>query len=330
MIPAVIGYIVYTVFFNLVANVPAVGDFLLPEKISGSGVILGVFEDAEKPLGFVLSSFSEERLPENSDKPTPPILLPDAEPLEVSAESAVVFDAETDSILFQKDIHKLWPIASITKLMTALVFLDVNPGWDEIYRLKREDRREGGLIHIFTGEKMTVKDLFYSSLVGSENTATAALASAVGLTEGEFVAKMNEKAAALGLENTFFYDMVGLKENYSTAYEIALFARIALNNEEIRKAALSKNYQFATIEGRKKFIVNTDDLIDFFPKNGIELKGGKTGYNGKSGYCFAGDFVNHENREIITVVLGANDILSRFEETKKLVDWVYENYRWIK
>jgi D-alanyl-D-alanine carboxypeptidase len=221
------------------------------------------------------------------------------------------------------------PIASISKLMTALVFLDHNPGWDFVHEIKPEDRREGGKIYLTPGEKVKVKDLFYSSLVASDNIATMALVGSAGMTEDDFVAKMNEKAAALELKDTHFGDPLGLDDaNISTALEVARFAQAALSNEEIKKATLTKKYEFTTADGKKKTVYNTDNLLSIFPKDGVDLRGGKTGYTEAAGYCFVGEFTNQDGRDVISVVLGSGGKDDRFKFTSDMIRWIYDNYVW--
>jgi D-alanyl-D-alanine carboxypeptidase len=229
-------------------------------------------------------------------------------------------DCQNDNIIFEKNADQLWPIASITKLVTALVFLDYNQGWEKIYEIKSSDKREGGRIYLFTGDKVKVKDLFYFSLVGSDNTATT------GLTEKEFVQKMNEKMQRLDLTNTKFIDPIGLNNNnVSTAKEIAKFTKIALANKDICQASLSKKYEFTTLAGRKKVIYNTNELLNKYPDKEINLIGGKTGHMEAAGYCLVSKFKNNSH-EIITVVLGAASDYDRFSLTQRLVDEVYKNF----
>lgn len=269
---------------------------------------------------------AENGLPRNLNLP---VKKPAVGNLEISAASSAVIDCKSDAVLFGKQKDQIWPIASITKLAAALVFLEHNPGWDAIYQIKAGDKQEGGRIYLFTGEKVKVKDLFYFSLVGSDNTAAMALVRSTGLSDEEFINKMNEKARALGLKNTHFDDPVGLSAgNVSTAKEIAALARVAFADNDISAASLTKAYEFETLEGRKKKINNTDGLLDIFPQNGIKILGGKTGYIEASGYCFVGKFADHSGNEIISVVLGADSYNARFNQTKEMVEWVYENYQW--
>jgi len=245
---------------------------------------------------------------------------------DLSASNAAVLDCQNNSLLLAKRPDRSWPIASITKLATALVFLDYNPGWEKIYQIKEADRRDGGKIYLFTGEQVKVKDLFHFSLIGSDNTATIALVNSTGLSEEQFVAKMNDKMQSLGLKNTRFKDPAGLDDNnISTAREIALLTNLALAKNEISQASLTKKYEFITRAGRKKIIYNTNVLLDDFPQQGISLLGGKTGHINAAGYCLVSKFTNNSGQEIVTVVLGAANNSARFDQTKKLVDLVYNN-----
>jgi D-alanyl-D-alanine carboxypeptidase len=249
--------------------------------------------------------------------------------LNLSAQSAIAYDCEGNQLLYDQEGDKPSAIASITKLFTALVFIENNPGWDSVYQMKTSDRREGGRINLFTGEKVLIKDLFYTSLVASDNTATIALVNSIGITEEEFVKLMNLKAQQLNLKQTKFNDPVGLSnQNISTAREVAIFTREALSNKEIRQASVTKKYQFKTKEGRNKVVYNTDDLLDSLPKNSIRILGGKTGFIDAAGYCFVGQFTNSQGKEIVTVVLGSKSDKERFSQTVKLADWVYQSQIW--
>lgn len=245
------------------------------------------------------------------------------------SSSGIAVEMKSNTVLFAKSPDSQRSIASITKLMTAMVFLDTNPDWDEVYKITAEDKRDGGMIFLFTGDEIRIKDLFYSSLIASDNVATVALVHSTELSEEEFVVKMNEKAKSMGLKNTIFIDSTGLNNNnVSTAREVAVMAKQAFSKRDIRDAALKKEYQFLTIGGRQKKVISTDYLLDVFPNNGIKILGGKTGYNNSAGYCFTGKFTDLKGNEIITVVLGDEGKNSRFEQTYSLANWVYKNYNW--
>jgi len=256
-------------------------------------------------------------------------LKPDAPILSLAADKGAVLAAHGRIFFYQKNADEVQPIASITKLMTALVFLENNPGWDKIYTITGGDQVEGGILNLFPGDEVRIKDLFKTSLIASDNGATLALVHATGLDEKEFVKKMNEKARFLGLNRTRFIDSVGLSDrNVSTAREVALLAKAALEEEEISQATESKDYSFTTLNGKDKKIESTDYLLFDSEKNAFQVMGGKTGYTDKAGYCFAGRFKDGSGREVISVVLNSSGKNERFRESKSLVNWVFQNYIW--
>lgn len=258
-----------------------------------------------------------------------PCRVDGTEECEILSQSGAIIDSEKQIVLYGKNANEPRAIASITKLMTALVFLDYNPGWEEVYQIQKEDRRNGGTVYLYYGEKVRVKDLFHATLVGSANTATIALIQSTGMSEAEFVEKMNEKAIELGLNNTYFVDATGLDDgNVSTAEEVVKMAKAALSFIDIRQATIKKSYNFTTLEGTKKYIPSTDYLLENLPPNGIRIIGGKTGYTVAAGYCFVGEFVNDQGNEIIAAVLGSPSYAGRFEETKELAHWAFDNYEW--
>jgi len=259
------------------------------------------------------------------------ILNPQAGPVVISAERGAVLAANDHFFLFTERADEVQPIASITKLMTALVFLDNNPGWNQAYTITGADKVEGGRLNLFLGDRVTVKDLFYTSLVASDNGATLALVHASGLSEDEFVKKMNDKAADLGLKQTAFAEPVGLSENnVSTAREVALLAQAAFQRPEISEATTKADYEFQTLNGRDKRIESTDYLLFDSGEKSLTVLGGKTGYTDKAGYCFVGRLRNESGQEVISVVLNSQDKNGRFKDSQSLANWVFTNYHWNK
>jgi D-alanyl-D-alanine carboxypeptidase len=258
-----------------------------------------------------------------------PRLREGEEVIVVQAAGAAAIDIKSNKIIFSQDADRVLPIASITKLITALIFLEYNPGWDTTYKIRSSDRVEGGRIYLSAGEEVEVRDLFYSSLVGSANTATRALVSATGLSEEDFVGLMNKKMEELGLVNTKFFDPIGLSTaNVSTSNEIVRIASIAFEKQEISDATLTDRFEFNTVAGKKKIVENTDILLDIFPQNGLKILGGKTGFTNAAGYCFTGKFTDLNGHEIVSVVLGGSSYNSRFRETRELIEWIYRVFEW--
>ncbi len=251
--------------------------------------------------------------------------------VKISAEKSAVLMADDHFFLFTDNADEPQPIASITKLMTALVFLDYNPGWETTYIITEADKVEGGRLNLFLGDEVKIKDMFYTSLVASDNGATLALVHASGLSESEFISKMNERAADLGLKQTSFRDPVGLSEyNLSTAREVALMAQTAFKREEIRDATTKSVYEFTTVSGRDKRMESTDNLLSDSGDRKLRVLGGKTGYTERAGYCFVGRLQNEAGKEVISVVLNCQDKNGRFKDTKSLANWVFTNYSWSK
>ncbi|MEK7067532.1 MAG: serine hydrolase [Patescibacteria group bacterium] len=238
---------------------------------------------------------------------------------EVAARSAMVIDVESQKILYEKNSQEPITIASITKLVTALAALKQSPNFNQEYVMQAEDRREGGRINLFWGDKVTIKDLWHASLVGSDNTATIALVHALGFNEQDFVARMNQETRDLSLRHTNFVDPIGLStNNKSTSAEVAKIAAAAFAHEEIRQAVTQPRYILRTKQGKTRIIESTDDLLG--GSKSYQVLGGKTGSLGSAGFSFTGKFSQNE-REIISVVLGSNGVDTRFADTDALVNW---------
>lgn len=309
-------------------NVTLTKGVVLDKVIEDEGMVLGVSEENEN-FGFPISENKSE-LPISNPytKPMPPMQINPVDDIQISSSKAIVIDAESGEILFAKNADAKTSIASISKLITALVFLDNNPGWETVYEISLRDRREGGKIYLYTGDRVTVRDLFNLSLTASANTATMALVYSTGLNEVEFVNKMNEKAKEIGLIETSFLDPVGLSMyNVSTAREVSQILEEALKKEDIVKALLAPKYEFLTLGGRFKVAQNTDILLSRLDE-GLQIEGGKTGYTESAGYCFASKISNQNDNSIISVVLDDISHFARFSEVEKLSKWVYSNFLW--
>jgi len=240
-----------------------------------------------------------------------------------------VIDMESGQALFAQDEDTQVPIASITKLATALVFLDVNPGWDEYYTIKPSDIVNGGRIYIEPGEKIKIRDLFNLSLTASANSATRAMVSATGLSQEEFISLINKKVQDLGLTQTYFSDVVGLN-NYSmsTAKEVAILSSVAMANEDIAAALSRSEYEFSPAPGKKRLAKTTNNLLTTFNDLNLSIIGGKTGYTQAAGYCLVSKFKTKSDGEFLTVILGGAESWDRFNETKELARWTYDSYEW--
>lgn len=251
--------------------------------------------------------------------------------IKISAPYAVVLDKESRKVLYEKKKDLQTPIASITKLMTAVIFLENNPGWDTEVIIQKEAMRDGGRIYIFPGEKVRVEDLFFLMLVASSNEAAVMLARSTGMTQETFVERMNQKARSLGLEHTAFIEPTGIEPaNISTAYEIGLFSIYAFQYEEIRKAAQFPFYQFSVLNtGRRVTAPSTNRLLNSYinDKERYSIVGAKTGYIHESQYSFTAE-IQSQGRSILVTLFGSPTDEDRWRDIKGLVEWTFENYRW--
>lgn len=246
--------------------------------------------------------------------------------MEITARSAIIIDKKSRAILWQKNPDAERPVASITKLLTALVFLENNPGWETKVTIQKSDYRSGGRSYIYTGEEILVKDLFYASLVASSNEATTALVRSTGLTSEEFVNKMNQKAKSLGMSNSHWVEPTGLNPaNVSTAADLGLLAQAAFSQPIIMQATLQEEYQFDVLNVPRHYALkNTDKLL----KSYLNILAGKTGYLEEAGYCLASLIKGQAGQEIYVIVLGSESEQTRFQEVKSLAQWAFDNYVW--
>jgi D-alanyl-D-alanine carboxypeptidase len=236
--------------------------------------------------------------------------------VKITAQSAAVIDKDSGIVLWKKNADQIRSIASITKLMTAIIFLE--------NVLEPRDEANGGTPDIKRGETVRVKDLFHTSLIASDNNATLALVRSTGLTRDEFVKEMNKKAKSLGLENTHFVGPTGLSDdNKSTAIEILQLAKYAFEHEDINAVAGLAEYNFTSLSGESHRIFSTNQLLSSY----LDIEAGKTGFINASGYCIVAE-VKGEQANVITVVLGSETNPDRFQDLKILTGWILENFDW--
>jgi len=234
----------------------------------------------------------------------------------VNARAALVIDARTGEVLFDKNSGKAMPIASLTKLMTAMVLIESQPEMSRRVMVTREDLAGSGRSQLRAGEVVTMRDLLHLALLSSDNAATKSLVRNSDLAPEEFLARMNRKSQVMGLSNTRFVEFTGLSEqNVSTATEYAQILKTAGNEPLIQHITTLPDYTFRSSK-RDHHLVNTNRLCRY----GIfDVRGGKTGYINESGYCLA-TWVSTRTRDVISVVLGAPSNSARFAETRRLID----------
>ena len=237
----------------------------------------------------------------------------------VQSVSAFVVNNLTGQVLYQKNADQERPMASLTKLMTAMVFLEHNPGFNKVIAMDKTDSDIGAKLYANVGETLTVKDLFYTMLVGSANNCAKALARSTGLTRKQFVAAMNTKAKEFGLTHTKFTDPSGLDTgNTTTAQDYMKLTDQALKQTEIKKATTTKAYVFSTISSKRVHTIKNTNLLT---NSGLNLISGKTGYLDEAGYCLMTRAKDKTGMEVTAVVLGAATRAQSSKEVEKLIQW---------
>jgi D-alanyl-D-alanine endopeptidase (penicillin-binding protein 7) len=241
----------------------------------------------------------------------------------VYARNAILLDPTTDSVLYQKNAETPAPIASLTKLMTAIVFLEQNPDLRRPIEVTPADLHGAGHTQLKNHESVPLYDLFHMSLMCSDNAATRVLVRASGLELDDFIDRMNRKAHELGLEHTHYVEVTGLDErNVSTAADIAKLLQVAADNALIRDITTTTSYQFAAARTTRRGLVrhriaNTNRLLH---SRSIEVNCGKTGFILEAGYCLA-TWVHARGHDLIAVVLGAPTNATRFADVVRLLQY---------
>lgn len=240
----------------------------------------------------------------------------------LSSQAAIVFEPDTGSLLYQKNTDQSLPLASLTKLMTALVVVK-NYDLNEEVVITSEPEVDGNKIKLVTGEKILVKDLLAGALIFSGNDAALALANHHPEGYDGFITNMNQLATNLHLHHTAFANPVGLdaEQQFSSPHDIAI----------LTKALLAEPRILHLLGEAKTEIRSTDDKFVHTLYSTNELLGkvdgmiaGKTGSTLLAGECLM-TVVNRNGYTIVTVVMGSND---RFTDTQKLIDWTYQNFTW--
>jgi D-alanyl-D-alanine endopeptidase (penicillin-binding protein 7) len=252
---------------------------------------------------------------------TPKFRLGDSGELvpDVRAEAAVVYNPVTGEILWEENARAERSIASITKVMTAVVFLEGHPDLSDEVLIEWRDVRAASTTYLRAGERLKLYDVLHLLLVASDNAAARVLARvSVWGAEG-FVDRMTEKAIEFGLEHTSYADPSGLRsDNVSSAIDMARLIAYAATDERLAPIMRKPSYTFSTSRRKTVTVNNTNKLLG----DGVEVEGGKTGFISRAGYCLATLLRLPQGDPIAVVVLGARSSALRFWETKHLFNWI--------
>lgn len=236
----------------------------------------------------------------------------------VTAQSVLMFDLTTNKTIYEKDPNQRRPMASLTKIMTAIISLE-NKRTDDTYVVKQQDLVGQDSMGLSAGEKLSLEDLLYGLILHSGNDAAEVLADNYpNGGRASFIQAMNEKAQALGLTDTHFDNPTGLEGDgvqYSTAYDLLVMTRYALENfPEFAKVSATAAYTIPQTSSHKEYdLSNETNLLTTYPG----VQGVKTGYTPQSGLCLI-TYLNYGGHQIIGIILDSQD---RRMEMKDLLDY---------
>lgn len=255
-----------------------------------------------------------------------------AEDLAPNAGSAILIEASTGEIIYEKNSHEKLAPASMTKMMSMLLIVEnIEKGvisWDEkVIASENASGMGGSQILLETGEEMTVSDLFKGIAVASGNDAVVAMAEKIGGTVENFVSMMNKRAKELGLKDTNFKNPHGLDEanHYSSAYDMSLIAKELVKHEKVLEfTSIYEDYLRENTD-RKLWLVNTNKLVRFY--SGVD--GLKTGYTKSAGYCLTATASRNDVR-FIAVAMNEENSKTRNAEVSAMLDYGFSQYKSVK
>lgn len=236
---------------------------------------------------------------------------------DLSARAYIVFEPKSGTIVLEKNSNTPLPPASITKLMTALVALDLYDPDDSL--LVGQNSAEGQSLDLQKGTSLFAKDLISALLIHSANDASLVLAQNHPEGYAGFIADMNKKALTLGLKNTRFSNVsgIGSRDHYTSVHDLVLLGKYALREDQIKQNVQLTSKVIEDSKGNKYLLSTTNKLL-----GQVEgLLGLKTGWTEEAGECLI-SYLNRDGREVVIAVLGSKD---RFGESKTLIDWYYQN-----
>ncbi len=216
------------------------------------------------------------------------------------AKSAVLIDGDSGRILYEKSAHNKVSVASTTKIMTCIIVIENGNLGDMVTPSDYAIAMPKVKMHLDSKDKYKLEDLLYAMMLESYNDVAVAVAEHIAVSVEKFAELMNIKAKDIGMKDTNFVTPNGLdaKNQYSTAYDMALLGMYATNNELFVKITNTRNYSFVSENGRRVSVSNKDAFLDKMS----DAIGIKTGFTGNAGYCFVGALKN-ENKKLISCVL---------------------------
>ena len=246
------------------------------------------------------------------------IALPD-----IKAKAVVVYDVNSTKLLYARNIEEKMPVASLTKVLTALVALEKLALKDIATVLPEALKVDGQKQDLFLGERVTVEDLIKLMLIKSSNDAAYALVHHAQKNNIDFIKEMNKKTLEIGMFDSHFKDAAGLNdEAYSNADDMIKLVSYSLSQSKLWDIMSQKSATIISLDGTEHNIQSTNQLLDEVPG----VLGGKTGYTERALGCMVlAVQVSNKDDKIISIILGSPE---RFTDTKKIIEWARQAYRW--
>ena len=247
----------------------------------------------------------------------------------LNLKSAFLVDFETGDVLYGKNTNRVRPIASISKLMAAMVIIDSKVDLNKTEKITKKDAYRSSKSRLNRGYELNLLDLLHAGLMNSDNRAMRALARATYGSRVKFAEEMNKKARRLGLKKTIFYEPTGLdSRNVSSADEVAKLVNYAHEYDLIAEITSKKKYKVKIQNRKNKYLqmANTNLMII----SPYKVLTGKTGYIRAADYCLATLVKNKKGEKLTAVVLGVPGDKLRFRECRKLLDWGFRNINKLK
>lgn len=243
--------------------------------------------------------------------------------IKLNLKAAMVVNYDNGNVIYSKNSEQVRPIASLTKLVTAMVLLDKKIDLSRTAVITKEDAFRSSKSRLRVGYELTLKDLLHAAMLSSDNRAARAIARTVSGSIEAFTEEMNIKVRKLGLENSKFFEPTGLEpNNISTAHEILKILHYSYQYKQIREITQKKIY-FVKIKNRnnkKLQMVNTNIIVH----SKYKVLAGKTGYTIASDYCLTTLVKNKQGERLSVVVLGVPGDKLRFREARKLIEWGFK------
>ena len=239
-------------------------------------------------------------------------------PPNIRARAAIIYSPTTGKVLWGANAQDQRPIASLTKVMTAIVFMEQHPDLTQEVVVADSDVRRVSTTYLRRRERVNVNDLLHLALIASDNGAARVLARISPWGTVGFIERMNEKASELGLLSTHLTDPAGLRaSNVSSAYDLSRLITYASRNAQIAEVMRKESHRVRT-NRRRITLRNTNKLLG----GDFDVRAGKTGYIRRAGFCVVALLQLPESDPVAVVILGAGSNSGRFREARRLVDWL--------